>query len=135
MTRASISRRFFLTTLIACSIVWIAWGLYCERYANSERTRQIELDRVTLRQLVENTHKICARLGHVPRDQVELESRLGRPMPQIHDDGIVGGRVERAVHFSRTGDNSFQLHYELWSTDDWTYDSTKQEVGWVRSFY
>ena len=82
--------------------------------------RTINLDEATTlgtRDRSWGVRHVGMRDPQVPVTQAEflgwVAGRLGRPMPQIHDDGIVGGRVERAVHFSRTGDNSFQLHYEL----------------------
>jgi len=79
---------------------------------------------------VQDVEAIRERLGRAPQDTQEVESLLGRSMPRIQD-----GNFESPIHYQRTGEDSFMLQYELWSTDDWIYDSTKPEAGWVQHFY
>ena len=72
---------------------------------------------------------MCSR-GRAPADQTELESLLGRPLPNVHDN-----EFPRTVHYHRLDADRFQLHYELWATDDWIYDSAKPDAGWVQRWY
>ena len=136
MTRASNLCRLDVILAFAASVTVLAWTSYRCGYATAERAYQAELDRVVLRELVTEAEAIRARIGRAPRDQAELELLLGRPMPQVHDAGLYFGGVSRPqVNYRRTGENSFQLQYELWATDDWIYDSTKPGAGWVQHWY
>ena len=136
MTRARILCRLDVILAVVASVTVVAWASYRCGYMTAERAYQAELDRVVLRELVMEAETIRARLGRAPRDQVELESLLGRPMPQVHDESLYfGGASRPQVNYRRTGDNSFQLQYELWATDDWIYDSTKPAAGWVQHWY
>jgi hypothetical protein len=80
--------------------------------------------------IVKEVEEIRARIGRAPKDQAELESLLGKPMPVVHD-----GTYETPINYWRTGEDSFYLQYELWATDDWIYDSKKPNAGWVQHFY
>ena len=131
----SIMRTVLKISLLFVFAVLVAGVAHNEGYRTAERSAQAELDKVTLRELIKDVERVCERLGRAPLDQTELESRLGRPMPSVHDDGIMGGRVERPVYYQRTADDSYQLTYELMATDDWTYDSINPEAGWVQSWY
>jgi len=137
MTRAHAFCRLDVILAVAMSVTAVAWASYLWGYGTAERAYQAELDRVVLRELVMETEAIRARLGRAPRDQAELESFLGRPMPLVHDESLYfgGGASRSQIHYSRTGDNSFRLQYELWATDDWIYDSTKPAAGWVQHWY
>lgn len=108
---------------------------YHQGYRTAERSARAELDKVTLRELIEDVDKICDRLGRAPLDQSEVESLLGRPIPRVHDEGLMGGRIERPVYYQKTAGDSYQLTYELMATDDWTYESINPEAGWVQSWY
>ena len=95
-----------------------------------ELSRFKRLDTATLEVLVRDVEAIRAKLGRAPKDRKELEEILGMPIPKIHDV-----RYPIQINYLRTGDNSFMLQYELWETDDWTYDSKKPNAGWVQHFY
>lgn len=129
-----------MRTLLKISLLFVLAMLvadvaYHQGYRTAERSAQAELDKVTLRELIKDVEKVCERLGHTPLDQTELESLLRRPLPSVHDEGLMGGRIERPVYYQRTTDNSYQLTYELMATDDWTYDSINPKAGWVQSWY
>jgi hypothetical protein len=119
-----------LLTVTAVILAGVAALYYRAEFRRAERARLAEQDRITLSQIVKETEAIRARLGRAPRDQQELESLLGRPMPHVHDEGR-----PTPIDYLRTGEDSFVLHYELWATDDWIYDSTKPEAGWVQHWY
>ena len=119
--------------LAALVLAGVAWASYQLGLSHSEEEHHAELNHITLRELVWATDAIRTRLGRAPHDQEELERLLGRPLPFVYDDSW--GGMKAPVHYRRTGDNSFQVHYELMATDDWTYDSTKPAAGWVQSYY
>ena len=95
-----------------------------------EATREHQFDIATLRELIANVEAVRTRLGYAPKDEKELVALMGKSMPSVHD-----GEHLTPVSYRRTGDNSYRLRYELWATDDWNYDSTKPEAGWVQSYY
>lgn len=97
---------------------------------DAERARLAERDRDTRGRVVSEVEGARARLGRAPRDQPELGALLGRPLPHVHD----GGRPV-PVRYTRTGAHSYLLHYELWATDDWVYDSARPDAGWVQHWY
>jgi hypothetical protein len=130
MTCDSILSRLPLLMVAAAVVGVVAWASYQCGYRHAERAYQAEFDRATLREIVKDVDAIRTRLGRAPKDQAELESLLGRPMPHVHDEGR-----PTPVNYRRTGDNSFQLQYKLWVTDDWIFDSTKPDAGWVQRFY
>jgi hypothetical protein len=92
--------------------------------------RFAELDKVTVVEIVKEVEEICVRLGRSPKDEAELEAILGRPMPVVHD-----GIHPTPIFYYRTGEKDFKLKYELWATDDWVYDSTAPQAGWVQHWY
>jgi hypothetical protein len=95
-----------------------------------EMQRLAELDRVTVASIVDEVEAIRVGLGRAPNDEAEVESHLGKPMPVVHD-----GKYPTPINYSRTGENSFILQYELWATDDWIYNSENPSAGWVQHFY
>src|SRR4029079_8102749 len=102
MTRTSNSNQPHVILLAAAFVAVVAWASYQWGYRDAERVYQAELDRVTLRELVMAVESIRARLGRAPRDQAELESLLGRALPNVHDEGR-----PTPVHYGRTGENGF----------------------------
>jgi hypothetical protein len=99
-------------------------------FRQGQQTYQPELDSLIRREIVRETETVRAKLGRSPLNQAELEALLGHPMPCVHEEGKLV-----SIDYRRTGENSFQLQYELWATDDWTYGSTNPEAGWVQSWY
>lgn len=100
----------------------------------AERTRLTNLDDATRKVLVEQVEEIRVRLGRAPNDEAELEQLLGTSMPVVHDKSF-SKPVPTAVHYHRTAKNSYKLQYEIWSTDDWIFDSTNPTAGWVNHYY
>jgi hypothetical protein len=96
----------------------------------AELARLAELDKVTVVEIVKVVEAIRVRLGRAPNDMAELEAILGRPMPVVHD-----GIHPRPIFYHRISEKDFMLQYELWATDDWIYDSTAPQAGWVQHWY
>ena len=92
--------------------------------------RLAKQDVETLKQLVIDVEEVRVKLGRAPESQAELETLLGRKLPQVHDNGY-----PTPINYRRTGDDSYKLQYELWATDDWIFDSTIPDAGWVQHFY
>jgi len=88
--------------------------------------RREKFDRTIRAAIANETEAIRTTLGRAPRDQQELEALLGRPMPSAHD--ILG---MAPIRYHRTGENSFILRYDVYGTDNWTYDSSYPEAGWI----
>lgn len=113
---------------------WLLWLLVgvgsigAEREA--EQVRRAAEDPIKLQKLIDDTNAVVQRLGRTPEDQAELVAELGYPLPKVLD-----GSTESPVSYQRYTDSRFILHYELWATDDWTYDSSKPAAGWVQSYY
>ena len=118
---------------MALLAVVFAVAAYFQRQAThreAELARLAELDRKTTASIVKDVEAIRAKLGRAPEDREELEALLGRPLPVVHDYGH-----PRPINYYRTGADSFRLQYELWDTDDWIYDSTIPQAGWVQHWY
>jgi hypothetical protein len=109
-----------------------AVGLLNRREARrkAELAKLAELDKTTVVVIVKDVEAVRAELGRAPKDEDELETLLGRKMPVVHDNGH-----PTPINYRRTGNNSFMLQYELWATDDWIYDSTIPQAGWVQHYY
>ena len=106
---------------------------YLYRKDAREKARLAELfklDKKTTAEIVTDVEAIRVKLGRAPKDEAEVEAILGRPMPVVHDYGH-----PTPIFYHRTGKNSFKLQYELWDTDDWVYDSTAPQAGWVQHWY
>jgi hypothetical protein len=92
--------------------------------------RLAKKDSETIKQVVIDVEEVRAKLGRVPESQAELETHLGRKLPNVHD-----GVHPTPINYWRTSDDSYQLQYELWATDDWVFDSRNPEAGWVQHFF
>ena len=122
-----------LLLAIALLAVVFAVAAYFQRQASrkeAELARLAELDRETTASIVKEVEAIRAQLGRAPEDKEELKALLGRPLPVVHDYGR-----PTSINYYRTGADSFRLQYELWDTDDWIYDSTIPQAGWVQHWY
>ena len=116
---------------VMCPLSWMFLaGPYLSNLRRAERARQAAEDKATAMRIVQEVETTRAKLGRAPADQEELEELLGHPMPHVHDLGI-----EVQINYRRMGEDSFYLQYELWATDDWIYDSTIPNKGWVQHFY
>lgn len=118
---------------MAVLAVVFAVAAYIQRQASrreAELARLAELDRATTSAIVKDVETIREKLGRAPEDEEELEAHLGKPLPRVHDHGY-----PTPINYRRTGADSFQLQYELFNTDDWIYDSTIPQAGWVQHYY
>lgn len=117
-------------TFAALLLAWLGYLFHLRNAWLAEVEMQQKQDKLTVRQVVVDVEAACKKLGHAPKDQEELESVLGKPLPNVHDDGY-----PTPIHYQRTGETSFILQYELFATDDWIYDSSRPEAGWVQHWY
>jgi hypothetical protein len=120
-----------IIVLIVALCVFLLWR-HEEREAlrQAEAKRLLELDNKTRATIIDDVESVQSKLGRAPKDQAELVSLLGKPMPVVHDNGHPA-----PIIYLRTGVNSFILKYELWATDDWIYNSDKPKAGWVQHWY
>jgi hypothetical protein len=116
--------------LVSLPLALISYVARRQAIRRTELERLKELDAVTLHNLVKEVEAIRTQIGRAPRDTDELESLLGKPMPAVHDNGR-----PTSTRYIRTSENSFILQYGLWATDDWIYDSSKPQLGWVQHWY
>jgi hypothetical protein len=128
-------RALLLATTIVAFIVGLvsAWARYSirqEALRRAEEARIMALDKATVSTIVREVEAIRAKLGRAPVNEDELETLLGKEMPVVHEYGQE--RIKWPISYRRTGDDSFRLHYEQWDTDDWIYDSTIPNAGWVQ---
>lgn len=124
-------RALLLVVTIMALLAAVISQLY--RADAREKARLSELaalDKKTTAGIVNDVEAIRAKLGRAPKDEDELEAILGRPLPMVHDNGH-----PTSINYRRTGEDSFMLQYELWATDDWIYDSTAPQAGWVQHYY
>lgn len=131
MTRWNLAWLVVLAWVVVGAVLGVGWVAFWVGHYRGEQVHHAELNRLQMRQVAHDVEGVRTRLGRAPHHETELESLLGRPLPQMYDEG--GRRAP--LSYYRTGDDSFILKFELWATDDWTYDSTKPEAGWVQSFY
>jgi hypothetical protein len=78
----------------------------------------------TLQAVVSEVDQVCGRLGRIPRDQKELVSLLGKPMPQWSTDRFRERMYYRQIDPDR---------YELGFGEDFgwfVYDSGTPDRGW-----
>lgn len=87
-------------------------------------------DDVVKAELVDRVDLIISRLGRLPDNENELEILMGYRLPSIHD-----GQRKVGIRYKKMDEDRYLLHYELWATDDWVYDSSKPESGWVQHYY
>jgi hypothetical protein len=121
------------TVIALCIGVASASARYAKRRDAIRRAELAQLDKLddaTIKSIVMEVEAIRAKLGRAPKDEAELEIHLGRPMPVVHD-----GIHPTLINYWSTGEDSFMLQYELWATDDWIYDSTIPNAGWVQHWY
>jgi hypothetical protein len=130
-------RRLVIGNLTAMLLTLATWGLWLfggmgwiGAMRNAEAERRAVEDPQTLQRLVDDANQIVQKLGRAPQDQQEFEALLGRPMPTVYDGGD-----EWPVSYHRIGENTFQLHHEMWATDDHIYQSTNPAAGFVQHFY
>jgi hypothetical protein len=126
----SIRTLLIVTAILAVPIAGISYLVHRRNAWLAEVEQRAEQDPITVRQIVLDVDAVCERLGRAPKDQTELESLMGKPMPNVHDNGY-----PIPIHYVRTSESSYMLQYELSATDDWIYDSTKPEAGWVQHWY
>lgn len=103
---------------------------YLSHLREAERARQLAYNQQVSVQIVRDVDAVCARLGRAPKDQEELEKEMGHPMPFLFDGGI-----QTPIRYSSRWNGGYQLRYEFWASDDWTYSSSAPQLGWVQSFY
>jgi hypothetical protein len=101
-----------------------------EAFRRTEAIRLLDLDNKTRATIINDVESLRSKLGRAPKDQAELESLLGKPMPVVHDNGY-----PVPILYLRIRPNSFILKYELGATDDWIYNSDKPMAGWVQHWY
>jgi hypothetical protein len=94
-----------------------------------EQLRIAALDKIAIAAIVREVEALRTKLGRAPKDVVEVEQLLGKPMPIVHK-----GPRKSPIHYLRTGENSFALRYQFSSGGDWYYRSDFPTSGWVRSF-
>lgn len=126
----SIGCLLLATAILALPVAGFSCLLHRRNAWRAEVERREKQDVLTVKQVVIDVETLCRKLGRAPKDQEELEFLLGTPLPNVHDNGYPS-----PIHYMRTGETSFMLQYELWATDDWIYDSTKPEAGWVQHWY
>jgi hypothetical protein len=131
-------KRLPLGTGIVGSIMSIAipvlWWLvifpYVQRLNEAEKAKQVAHNKAIVIQIVKEIEIVRAKLGRAPKNTAELEASMGHAMPFVYDNGFAS-----PISYQRIGENEYQLHYELWATDDWIYSSNAPQKGWVQSFY
>lgn len=126
----SIKTLLVVVTLSAIPLAALSYLIQRRNAWVAEIKRRAEEDKVTVKQIVIDVNAVCQRLGRTPKNQAELERIMGKPMPNVHDNGH-----PTPIHYMRTSDASYLLQYELWATDDWIYDSKNPDAGWVQHFY
>lgn len=126
----SIGCLLLATAILAVPVAGFSYLLHRRNVWLVEIERRQKQDVHTVKKVVIDVETLCKQLGRAPKDQGELESLMGTPLPNVHDNGY-----PTPIHYQRTGETSFMLQYELWATDDWIYDSTKPEAGWVQHWY
>lgn len=126
----SIGCLLLATAILALPVAGFSYLLHRRNAWLAEVERRKTQDVHTVKQVVIDVETLCKSLGRAPKDQEELESLMGTPLPNVHDNGY-----PTPIHYWQTGETSFMLQYELWATDDWIYDSTKPEAGWVQHWY
>ena len=126
----SIGCLLLATAIFAVPVAGLSYLLHCRNACLVEVERRTTQALHTVQQIAIDVEKLCKKLGRAPKDQEELESLIGKSLPNVHDNGY-----PTPIHYWQTGDTSFMLQYELWATDDWIYDSAKPEAGWVQHWY
>lgn len=133
---SSRSPKFSIRFILAITTI-VAIAIPVSTYvANQHKARRIRLaqlakqDADTLKQIVIAVEEVRKRLGRVPVSQLELEAALGRKLPSIHDNGY-----PTPINYWRTNYDSYNLQYELWTTEDWIFDSRTPGAGWVQHFH
>lgn len=126
----SLQSLLLVMTLLSIPLATVAYVVHQRNAWNKELERREAQNLVVVEQIVADVDALVQRIGRAPKDQDELETLLGKPMPIVFD-----GLFESPIYYRRTGDASYCLRYELWATDDWIFDSTDPEAGWVQHFY
>ena len=126
----SIKTLLLVTAIVALPVAGIMCITQRRSAWQAEVKRRADQDVFTVKQIVIEVDAAYQTLGRAPKDQAELESVIGKSMPNVHDNGY-----PTPIHYMRTSETSYLLQYELWATDDWIYDSTKPQAGWVQHFY
>lgn len=124
-------RSLFLAVAVIAMCLAVA-GYFVRRVTDrlADDRRHARLNSAALSTIVKNVEAIRSQLGRAPKDVVEVERLLGKPMPVVYDTG-----TRTPVNYYRTGKNSFVLRYTLWESDDWIYNSKDPTAGWVQQFY
>jgi hypothetical protein len=122
-TQFSLRALLRLTSILAI-VLAVAMSVYRfrERQA-AERARQAERTRLVLEQTAKEVESLCRKLQRSPKDERELDSLLGKPLPVVNDHG-----VEKQVIYYANDETSFCLVVAGWY--DLVYDSTKPNSGW-----
>lgn len=123
-SRAFVNCAGALVSVLAAVSFLFALGVALQR-REAKIERLAELDRVTLRNLVTEVNAICDELGRAPQDEEELETLLGKPLPDTH-----WRTSPIKVCYHRRGDNAYELRI-LNTSGMRTYSSDKPENGWV----
>jgi hypothetical protein len=130
VSQFSVGCLFLGMTLVALPLGGISYLVHRRNAWLADVERRQRQDLHTLKQVVIDVESVCRKLGRSPKNQSELESLMGKPLPNVHDNGH-----PTPIHYQSTGQTSYMLQYELWATDDWIYDSTTPTAGWVQHWY
>ena len=126
------SLRSLFTALFVASILLGALSLWMQREVRRQRELEslAKLDAETRQQIVKDVEAIRLKLGRAPKDEAELVSLMGKPMPMVHEESK--DKIFR-INYYQTGEHDYRLSHLCWSTpgDYLIYESKTPKAGWL----
>lgn len=131
-TLRSVIRTVLISLAAVTASITCVWAV-CNwsEQIGAERVRQLELNETlnerTRATIVNEIEALRKQLGRVPKNQSELQSLLGIPLPPI-----VGSYGNSEIYYTATSSDGFCLNYRNPdSFRSWSYDSNRPNVTWV----